>query len=44
MKDLKALSSLCHSCSTVESSNQKGHHIQYKSIFDNLSEDAYDNS
>lgn len=44
MKDLKALSSLCHSCATVESSNQKGHHIQYKSIFDNLSEDAYDNS
>ena len=43
IKDLKALSNICHSCSTVESSGTKRHHIKYKSIFDNLSEDAYDN-
>ena len=44
MKDLKALSAMCHSCATVENKGAKAQHIKYKSIFDNLSEDAYDNS
>lgn len=43
MKDLKALSTMCHSCATVENTDAKPQHIKYKSIFDNLSEDAYDN-
>lgn len=43
MKDLKVLSTLCHSCATVENKDVKAQHIKYKSIFDNLSEDAYDN-
>jgi hypothetical protein len=43
MKDLKELSNMCHSCATVEKKSAKAQHIKYKSIFDNLSEDAYDN-